>query len=118
MPKLETNLICLNFQMSFFENHPYFVGIKLSEGQKEAIMIASKAPIMILTGGPGCGKTYTTATIVKLWCAMKRETKLAAPTGRFLLPPKIHLEVPLILTLRSLSSHKSRSPLAPPIVVK
>lgn len=56
-------------------------GIRLSEGQRAAVRAASTAPILVLTGGPGCGKTYTTATIVKLWSAMKKEVKLAAPTG-------------------------------------
>jgi len=42
---------------------------------------ATTAPVLILTGGPGCGKTSTVAAIVKLWGAMNRDMKLAAPTG-------------------------------------
>ncbi|MHC5740176.1 ATP-dependent DNA helicase, partial [Nostoc sp.] len=38
--------------------------------------------VMILTGGPGCGKTFTTQTIVSLWKAMGKSIALAAPTGR------------------------------------
>jgi ABC-type uncharacterized transport system fused permease/ATPase subunit len=37
---------------------------------------------MILTGGPGCGKTFCTRTIVALWKAMGKKIALAAPTGR------------------------------------
>lgn len=36
----------------------------------------------ILTGGPGCGKTTTTKTLVKLLRAMGKNVLLAAPTGR------------------------------------
>ena len=58
--------------------------VKLSEGQRRAIQQAANAPVMVLTGGPGCGKTFATATFVKLWRAMGRgHTKVAlcAPTG-------------------------------------
>lgn len=58
--------------------------VKLSEGQRQAIRLAMTSPILILTGGPGCGKTYATAMIVKLWEAIGRNLKLAAPTGVFL----------------------------------
>jgi exodeoxyribonuclease V alpha subunit len=37
---------------------------------------------MILTGGPGCGKTFCTRTIVALWQALGLKIALAAPTGR------------------------------------
>jgi exodeoxyribonuclease V alpha subunit len=37
---------------------------------------------MILTGGPGTGKTFALHTIVALWKAMGKEIALAAPTGR------------------------------------
>lgn len=36
----------------------------------------------ILTGGPGCGKTTTTKTLVNLFLAMGKTVLLAAPTGR------------------------------------
>ena len=55
--------------------------MKLSQGQRQAIKVAMTSPILILTGGPGCGKTYVTANIVKLWSAMNKNMKLAAPTG-------------------------------------
>ena len=69
------------------DNLNLFSGVELSDGQREAVLVASQAPILILTGGPGCGKTYATATIVKLWRLLRREVKLAAPTGNPLPPP-------------------------------
>jgi len=56
--------------------------IQLSPQQQQAVEIAASAPLMILTGGPGCGKTFTTHTIVSLWKAMGKSLGLAAPTGR------------------------------------
>ncbi|MDZ7959162.1 MAG: ATP-dependent RecD-like DNA helicase [Aulosira sp. DedQUE10] len=56
--------------------------IQLSEQQQEAVEIAAYSPVMILTGGPGVGKTFTTHTIVSLWKAMGKSIALAAPTGR------------------------------------
>jgi len=55
--------------------------VRLSEGQRAAVAQASAAPVLVLTGGPGCGKTFTTRTIVKLWRAMGKRVCMAAPTG-------------------------------------
>lgn len=56
--------------------------IQLSEQQRQAVETAAYSKIMILTGGPGVGKTFTTHTIVSLWKAMGKSIALAAPTGR------------------------------------
>lgn len=66
--------------------------MQLSEGQREAIRQAANAPIMVLTGGPGCGKTFATATIVKLWRAMSGTPNIAlcAPTGAW----PLHIQSP------------------------
>ncbi|MBD2416032.1 exodeoxyribonuclease V subunit alpha [Nostoc calcicola FACHB-389] len=56
--------------------------IQLSEQQRLAVETAAYSKIMILTGGPGVGKTFTTHTIVSLWKAMGKSIALAAPTGR------------------------------------
>ncbi|MBD2169161.1 ATP-dependent RecD-like DNA helicase [Calothrix membranacea FACHB-236] len=56
--------------------------IQLSEQQQQAVEMAAYAPVMILTGGPGVGKTFTTHTIVSLWKAMGKSIAVAAPTGR------------------------------------
>ena len=44
-------------------------------------MRASRAPLIVLTGGPGCGKTFATKAIVQLWDSQKKDIRLAAPTG-------------------------------------
>ncbi|PSB00488.1 SF1B family DNA helicase RecD2 [Merismopedia glauca] len=56
--------------------------IQLSAQQQQAVEIAASSGVMILTGGPGSGKTFTTRTIVALWKAMGKKIALAAPTGR------------------------------------
>lgn len=56
--------------------------IQLSQQQRQAVETAAYSKIMILTGGPGVGKTFTTHTIVSLWKAMGKSIALAAPTGR------------------------------------
>ncbi len=54
----------------------------MSTGQRRAVELAASSRLLILTGGPGCGKTFTTRTIVALWRAMGKTILLAAPTGR------------------------------------
>jgi exodeoxyribonuclease V alpha subunit len=56
--------------------------INLSPQQRTGVELSANARIMILTGGPGTGKTFTTRTIVALWKAMGKSIGLAAPTGR------------------------------------
>jgi exodeoxyribonuclease V alpha subunit len=67
---------------SWIERFTQSRGIELSQQQYEAVATAATAKVMILTGGPGCGKTFTTRTIVALWKAMGKKIALAAPTGR------------------------------------
>jgi exodeoxyribonuclease V alpha subunit len=57
-------------------------GTPLSEQQREAVEMATRERVLILTGGPGTGKTTTTRTIVTLWKAMGKSIALASPTGR------------------------------------
>ena len=56
--------------------------ITLSEEQRQAVELAVSSRLLVLTGGPGCGKTFTTKTVVDLWRAMGKSILLAAPTGR------------------------------------
>ena len=53
----------------------------MSEGQRAAVHAAAHEPVLILTGGPGSGKTLTTAHIVRLWRASGLRVAIAAPTG-------------------------------------
>lgn len=57
-------------------------GLQLSSQQRQAVEMAATHRILILTGGPGTGKTFCTRTIVALWKAMGKTIALAAPTGR------------------------------------
>nr|WP_199333533.1 ATP-dependent RecD-like DNA helicase [Oculatella sp. FACHB-28] len=57
-------------------------GLQLSDQQRHAVEMAAAQRVLILTGGPGCGKTFTTRTIVALWRAMGKAIALASPTGR------------------------------------
>jgi len=57
-------------------------GLKLSSGQRRAIQTAVTKKVMVLTGGPGTGKTTTLKSIVLLFEEFGLRTLLAAPTGR------------------------------------
>lgn len=50
--------------------------------QREAICAAAQYGLLIVTGGPGTGKTTTLAGILELFDELKFKTLLAAPTGR------------------------------------
>ncbi len=57
-------------------------GIKLDDLQRQAIRAAVNSGILIITGGPGTGKTTTINALIKYFEDDKREILLAAPTGR------------------------------------
>lgn len=57
-------------------------GIQYAEKQKEAIRAALEQGILILTGGPGTGKTTTLNAIIHLLKEAGEKVFLAAPTGR------------------------------------
>ncbi len=57
-------------------------GIKYAKSQRKAINMAISRGIMVLTGGPGTGKTTTLNAIISLFEKMGEEVFLAAPTGR------------------------------------
>lgn len=57
-------------------------GISFDDKQRQAIEIAVNKGILILTGGPGTGKTTTVKGIITLMKNRGLEVSLAAPTGR------------------------------------
>jgi exodeoxyribonuclease V alpha subunit len=57
-------------------------GATLAPEQVEAVQLALTRKVAILTGGPGCGKSFTVRSIVALARAKKAKVILAAPTGR------------------------------------
>jgi len=54
----------------------------LSSEQRDAVYGALSNNISILTGCPGCGKTYTTKTIVDSLLSLKKKIGICAPTGK------------------------------------
>jgi exodeoxyribonuclease V alpha subunit len=56
--------------------------MELEQQQKNAIYEAANNGILVITGGPGTGKTTTINAIIKYFEAMGNEIRLAAPTGR------------------------------------
>lgn len=57
-------------------------GISFSAEQKNAIELASKFPLLVITGGPGCGKTTIIQAISGMYKEAGHVVRLAAPTGR------------------------------------
>jgi exodeoxyribonuclease V alpha subunit len=57
-------------------------GVTLSPEQAAAVRLALTQRVAVLTGGPGCGKSYTVRAIVTLAQAKRAKVLLAAPTGR------------------------------------
>ncbi len=57
-------------------------GITLAPAQEAAVRMALTAPVSILTGGPGTGKTHTLRAVLTLARAKQLRPLLAAPTGR------------------------------------
>ncbi len=57
-------------------------GISLAEKQKQAVSLALGHKVMILTGGPGTGKTTVVKFILRCFEDMKKKVFLCAPTGR------------------------------------
>ena len=59
-----------------------YTGMQYDEIQADAIRRAATAKVMVLTGGPGTGKTTTTHGIISAYKAYGLKILLAAPTGR------------------------------------
>lgn len=56
--------------------------ITLAPEQREAVFSALESGVMVLTGGPGTGKTTTINTIIAVMESLNLDILLAAPTGR------------------------------------
>jgi exodeoxyribonuclease V alpha subunit len=59
-----------------------WLGTELEQHQAEAVKLALTQKVAVLTGGPGCGKSFTVRSIVRLALAKRAKIVLAAPTGR------------------------------------
>src|ERR687884_196076 len=57
-------------------------GSTLAPEQEQAVRLALTERVAVLTGGPGCGKSFSVRSVVALARAKKARIILAAPTGR------------------------------------
>jgi exodeoxyribonuclease V alpha subunit len=58
------------------------IGISLADSQVGAIRLALMSKVMVMTGGPGVGKTTIVQAILRILAAKGTEILLCAPTGR------------------------------------
>jgi exodeoxyribonuclease V alpha subunit len=56
--------------------------IQLAENQKQAVKEAIEKKVMVVTGGPGTGKTTIINSIIKIYGRLGQRVLLSAPTGR------------------------------------
>ena len=57
-------------------------GLSLAESQRQALRLAVRSKVLVVTGGPGVGKTTLVNAILKVIRAKQVEVALCAPTGR------------------------------------
>jgi exodeoxyribonuclease V alpha subunit len=57
-------------------------GVDLAPEQEQAVRLALTSKVAVLTGGPGCGKSFTVKSVIALAAAKQAKIVLAAPTGR------------------------------------
>jgi exodeoxyribonuclease V alpha subunit len=58
------------------------VGLALAESQKRAVRLALASKVLVITGGPGVGKTTIVNSILRILAAKGVRLQLCAPTGR------------------------------------
>lgn len=81
----ELNIVCeenregIGKRLSQIEKN---TGTLLDEIQREAVIEAACSGLMILTGGPGTGKTTTINAMIQYFASEGLDIYLAAPTGR------------------------------------
>jgi len=56
--------------------------LELARQQEEAVIRAYENQVLVITGGPGTGKSTTVKVIVRMFEQMNRNVRLASPTGR------------------------------------
>mgnify|MGYP001238395192 FL=1 len=69
-------------ESSLIEEQEKKVGLKLDQAQREAVSAVLKHKVLIVTGGPGTGKTTLVRFILGLMLPKIPSIALAAPTGR------------------------------------
>jgi exodeoxyribonuclease V alpha subunit len=73
-PKLETEVTLREFEASR--------KLELSGSQRLAIETAAQHRVVVITGGPGVGKTTIVRAVLEVFHRRKLRVRLAAPTGR------------------------------------
>jgi exodeoxyribonuclease V alpha subunit len=58
------------------------LSIQLADSQQQALRLSLSAKLLVITGGPGVGKTTLVNSILTLLCAKGVKPLLCAPTGR------------------------------------
>jgi exodeoxyribonuclease V alpha subunit len=58
------------------------LNIELAQKQEEAVLLAATSKVLIITGGPGTGKTTLITAVLRIFQQLKLRILLAAPTGR------------------------------------
>lgn len=58
------------------------MGLQLATTQRDALQAATRAKVLIVTGGPGTGKTTIVRGILEIFTARQQRVALCAPTGR------------------------------------
>jgi exodeoxyribonuclease V alpha subunit len=58
------------------------VGVTLAPAQREAIATVARSKVVVVTGGPGVGKTTIVRAVLDLFDRARIDVRLAAPTGR------------------------------------
>src|SRR6185437_11203093 len=57
-------------------------GMQLAKSQREAVRLALASRVLVITGGPGVGKTTLVNSILRILAAKQLRVALCAPTGR------------------------------------
>jgi exodeoxyribonuclease V alpha subunit len=63
------------------------LGVTLASSQQEALRVALSSKVLVITGGPGVGKTTLVNAILKTLLVKGVKVALTAPTGRAAKPP-------------------------------
>jgi exodeoxyribonuclease V alpha subunit len=58
------------------------MGLELAAAQRDAIGQATRSKVLVITGGPGTGKTTLVRGIIEIFLVRKQRVALCAPTGR------------------------------------